>query len=181
MSYQISIIDVIKAWFQPVNPLTIFITIILLLAIINAGKKVYHDKGTPLFPKSIVTFLILLATPIVLIGSEIGSGWRLKGDELLFKAPLSNSSINLKLSRMALVSNTSEWAPASKTNGVGMPGLDTGEFTLKNGKKAVVFSYLHAGKIVVLQYQDKYYEISYPGAEDLYKELTARGVKVGVE
>lgn len=180
MSYHLGIIDVIKAWFLPVSPLPIFVTIILLLAIINAGKRAYRDRGTPMFPKSIIIFLILLVVPIFVVGWEIGSGWQLKGDELLLKAPPSNASINLKSTRMALVPNSSDWTPESKANGIGIPGLDTGEFTLKNGKKAVVFSYLQTSEIVVLQYQDKYYEISYPGVQDLYKELTAYGVKVGV-
>ncbi|ODA38717.1 hypothetical protein DSBG_4509 [Desulfosporosinus sp. BG] len=34
--------------------------------------------------------------------------------------------------------------------------------------------------IVVLKYQDKYYEITYPGVQELYKELKSLGVKEGM-
>lgn len=182
MIYHLSIIDVIKAWFFPLNTLSIFITIILILATINAGKKAYRDKGTPIYLKSIIMLLIFLAIPVFLVGSELGSGWQLKGQELLIKAPPSNTSINLNSTSMALVSgsDSSQWAPESRTMGVGIPGLATGSFTLKNGKNAVVFSYFPGNEILVLKYQDKYYEITYLGVQDLYMELKSLGVKEGI-
>ncbi|MDR3601445.1 MAG: hypothetical protein P4L49_13355 [Desulfosporosinus sp.] len=181
MSYHLSIIDVLKACFFPLNTMLIVATIIIILAIINAGKRAYRDRGTPMFPRSIIVFLILLAVPMFLVGWEIGSGWQLKSDELLLKAPPSNVSINLKLTRMALVSASSQWASESKANGIAIPGITTGSFTLKNGKNAVVFSYLQTSEMIVLESEGSYYIINYPGVHKLYDELTSRGVKVGVD
>ena len=182
VSYHLSIIDVIKAWFFPLNTLSILVSIILILATFNAGKNAYRDMGMPMFPKSIIMLLVILAIPVLLIGSELGSGWQVKGDELLIKAPPSSVSIKLKSTTMALMSGygSSQWTPESGTMGVRIAGLATGSFTLKNGKSAVVFSYFPGNKIVVLKYQDKYYEISYPGVPNLYKELKSQSVKDGL-
>ncbi|AFM39263.1 hypothetical protein Desaci_0186 [Desulfosporosinus acidiphilus SJ4] len=149
MNYHLSIIDVLKAWFFPINLMSILVTIIIILASINASKKAYRDRGTPMFLKSIIIFLALIAIPVFLVGSEYGSGWQLQGEELLLKAPPSNSSINLKSTRIALLSGSisSQWTPESRTMGVGIAGLGTGSFTLKNGKNAVVFSYLPVTRV----------------------------------
>lgn len=183
MSYHLNIMDVLKAWFIPPSILSILITIIIILATINAGKKVYLDRGTPMFPKSIVILLIYLAVPLFLIGSVLGSGWQLNGDELLIKAPPSNVAINLKSSRMALISgsDSSQWAPEQRTMGIGLAGLATGSFTLRNGKNAVVFAYLPASEMMVLESKGNYYILNSPGVQALYKELMSSSVKVGVD
>lgn len=74
MSYHLSIIDVLKGWFFSMKTMAILVTIIIILATINAGKKAYRDRGTPMFTKSIIIFLIYLAVPVLLVFRNMARG-----------------------------------------------------------------------------------------------------------
>ena len=61
--------------------------------------------------------------------------------------------------------------------GAGLPNLLAGRCTMDNGKKALVFYYENPEKMLLIEANQRYYIIAYPGMEKLYDELVKLGAK----
>ncbi|MDH7576448.1 MAG: hypothetical protein QHH75_01255 [Bacillota bacterium] len=182
MAYQLSFWEVIKAFFVPVDPVFYLFLAILLAGVgIPVGSLLYAlRKGVP-FRKLLlmpVTVMVVLAVIPVMSLLYTGSGWRLENGKLQMKAtPGALESVELKKARVTLVESTGPWQATLRTNGIGLSGFSAGRFKFKNGKEALYFRYVESPHKVVLESDGRYYVLSYPGVEELYWELIARGAR----
>lgn len=191
-AYQLDYLAVLKALFVPFSlssallvVLPIAAAIILPLFFLRREflQKRRGSEKTQVFPYLLLIIHASAVIPIVLLLAlsltQVGAGWRLDGDVLQIKAPPVSASIEVKKAKVALLSLDGPWQPVLRTNGYGTPGLATGWFKLKNGKKAAYFRHLRPSEMVIIEWQGSYYLIAHPGVEDLYNLLITRGALPG--
>lgn len=179
MAYRLSFWHVLEAFFVPVDYL--YWAIFLSGVAIPLGALVYALRaGVPcrklIFLPAAV--MVVLATIVGISLLYTGSGWLLEDGGFRIKAnPGPPALVELKNARIALVESTGPWQPTLRMRGLGLPGVSIGRFRFKNGKEALYFRHLKAPKAVVLESEDRYYVLSYPGVEELYRKLIARGAQ----
>lgn len=186
MAYRLDYLTCLKTWV--VVPVNIPIIAIITIAIIGPPLAILAwwiyeaKKGGPRQPFHYwwLPFLVV-GVPIVawlaLSWSEVGSGYELEDNLLKLKPPPVSTTIKLQTTEVVLVKASGPWQPTLRINGYGTPGLSTGWFKLRNGKKAVVFRHLSPSKMVVLKSEGRYYVLAHPGVEKLYTELLRYGAR----
>lgn len=179
MSYQVEYPAVLKAIFVPFDPVMHLMLIgfsLVILALFLSRKKTGEQR---VFFR-IVRFSSLLVPLVIIMGaswSEAGSGWQLENNKLIIRSSVS-VTLNPAETRVALVDSAGPWRPVSKDNGFSTPGLSTGWFNLKNGEKALIFRHLNSPVMIVLESNNRYYILSHPGVEELYRKLVNLGAQV---
>ncbi|MFZ5595655.1 MAG: hypothetical protein ACOY31_01425 [Bacillota bacterium] len=179
MAYRLNYTDVLKANFIPFDPVMYIILIgfpvgVLLMFLFR--KKMSDKLGYSwivLFIAAIMPIILMFLTDI----SQVGAGWRIENGKLMIKTYSGSDTLDIQNIKVSLADISSPWRPVTRINGYGTPGLGTGRYNLKNGKKAVVFRHMGSPQMVVLEYNNSYYVISHPGVEELYQSLIAQGAK----
>jgi hypothetical protein len=176
VEHHVSYISVLKAVITPADPLLIFILFImpiLLFLVLRFSKlSAKHGKWSVLLGSGLVWGVLLLTT-----WGAVGSGWTLTEKELLIKAPPESAVIDLKSAKILLTDSTSEWLPVARTGGYGTPGLATGNFRLRNGQKAICFLEYDWRKLLLINFNGRYYILCHSNVEELYSQLLQQGVK----
>ncbi len=177
MAYQLSFWEVIKVFFVPVDPV-FYLFLVSGVGIPLASLLYALRKGIPfrkLLFLPVIVMVVLAAIPVISL-LYTGSGWRLENRKLQIKAnPGAPETIELKKARVTLVESNGAWQPSLRINGIGLRGLSAGRFKFINGKEALYFRYVESPHKVVLESDGRYYVLSYPGVEEFYQELIARG------
>ncbi|RDV81709.1 DUF6141 family protein [Ammonifex thiophilus] len=185
-SYQLDYLQVLLASFWPPDPVMLLLfpglPLVSLLSFIWALRSLRDREKYRwgLIFLLFITFSISLWWFLMPL-SQVGAGWQLSNGKLRITAWAGAAELEVKNTRVALVDSSSSWRPVLRTNGYGTPGLTTGWCKLANGQKAVVFCYLCPQKMLVLQYDGRYYVLAHPGVEKLYHLLLAGGAQEGVE
>lgn len=184
MAYQLSFLDVIQAFFFPVDP--VFYLLIFIAPLSVCFYWFYLVKNNTL-PQSwfrryrwiiIAVFIIPLTTILLITGAaQVGAGWQLENAHLKIKTAAAPARLDLEKTSIMLAASPGPWQPVKRTNGYGTPGLTTGWCKLRNGKEAAVFRHLQSALVLVLISEGRYYVLAHPGVEELYYHLIARGVK----
>lgn len=191
-AYQLDYLAVLKALFVPFSlssavlaVLPISAAIILpLFFLLRELLRVRRGSGETAGPHYMLMLIgaSVIIPAVVVLGSSlplVGAGWRLDGDVLQIKAQPVSASIEVKKAKVALLSLDGLWQPVLRANGYGTPGLATGWFKLKNGKKAAYFRHLRPSEMVLIEWQGSYYLIAHPGVKELYNLLVTRGAAPG--
>ncbi|SHJ36102.1 PH domain-containing protein [Propionispora hippei] len=178
MAYQLTYLDVLQALFIPFNmsfwALNMGIYIIIGFILWRGTISMKKWYRVMLVLASVIIFL--LAMFLVGVSNE-GDGWQLSEQEIRIKAWPIEETADLKTVQIALVSPWSEWQPTLRTNGYSVPGLSTGWFKLRNGKKAAIFYHQNPPDMLLLKSGDTYYILAHPGVRELYMKLLQQGVK----
>ncbi|AEG16664.1 hypothetical protein G7K71_17320 [Desulfofundulus sp. TPOSR] len=186
MAYQLSFWEVLKAFFVPVDPLFYilylavfgFPLLFMLWRVWKLRKKGISPNLRPVLMVEVFIVTSGLAVFLIMALLYTGSGWRLEDGKLQIKGnPGSPEIVELDKTRIALVESTGSWQATLRTGGIGLPGFSAGRFRFENGKKALYFRHLGSSHEVVLEFDGRYYVLLYPGVEDLYRELIARGAQ----
>lgn len=184
MAYQLSFLDVIQAFFFPIDPVFYLVIFIVLLSVyLNwlylVKKESWLQPWLRRYRWVIVAVFIIPSTAVFLItgASQTGAGWQLENDHLKIKTAAAPARLDLEKTSVLLAASPGPWQPAKRINGYGTPGLTTGRCKLQNGKEAVVFRHLRPASAMVLMSEGRCYVLAHPGVEELYHHLTARGVK----
>jgi len=180
LAYQLSFLDVIQAFFFPVDPVFYLLIFIVLLSVYL--NWLYLAKKESWFRRYrwiiVAVSIVPLITILLITGAaRAGAGWQLKNDHLKIKTAAAPARLDLEKTSIMLTASPGPWQPVKRTNGYGTPGLTTGWCKLQNGKKAVVFRHLQSASVLVLISEGRYYVLAHPGVEELYYHLIARGVK----
>lgn len=155
---------------------------ILILVLFKFGRDPVARKVLA----GAVVFIILLpflVSPLPCF-LQNGFGYDVCDGKIIIKTyPWGREVVDINSSRIVLTSNDS-WKPKWRIHGYAEFDTQMGYYTLKNGKKAIVFMHGYYDKIMVINSNGKYYVIIHPGIERTYEKIRnlftlERNTKVG--
>lgn len=187
MAYHLSFLDVLKAFFVPVDPVytLVYGGVILLPLLLLLPSLLRQFRQEPFFRNFrpfifVETFILGTAIAVLFwLGyTYTGSGVRVENSVLEIKASFGAPvAVELKGARIDLMEYGKSWKPELRTNGLSLPGLSVGYFKFNNDEEVLYFRYGEPSHKVVLESNGRYYVLAYPGVEKLYQELVVRGVR----
>lgn len=179
MSYHLDYAAVLSSFYQPVSWPLFSLTLVIpsIIASVLAYQAYRKRKIVFLIAGALPVFLIPLISIISVSHSLVGAGWELDNNQLKIISPPVSDTLILSQTEAQLVDTSDPWLPRIRTNGYGLPGLNTGLFKLKNNQQAIVFMHGIAAKSLILFANNRIYLISHPGVECLYKEAIRNGAQ----
>ncbi len=165
--YEVPYIDVVKvALFNPV-----MLTIIALTTGITALIFAFLVRGIPLWRAiAFIALLVgfLIASVVLLLPDNLKYGVE---DGFIVVNAYGEHRISIGKGVNITLVDYESVKPTLRLMGVSLPGLAIGEFKLRTGAKAVVFTFKPEDKAILITYGDKVFVISHPGVEEAYRKL----------
>ena len=180
MAYHLDLIASVKAFFLPLDAMTISFHMFVIVCILASFFFKYRNAT---LKRRILVHVALYGMVIIIsifpAFTRTGVGWSLDDDTLTINVPPANTMVNLSDCRINLVDASGDWRTSMRVNGTSIPGLSYGRFKLSNGENAIYFRHLNNDKMLLLSSDNDFYIIEHPNVEELYAELINIGVMPG--